>query len=231
MEDLKKVLVFSAHPDDIDFGCAGTAAKSVDAGKTVVYCIITNGEKGIRDPNISPAQITAIRKSEQREAAEVVGVKRVLFLGEIDGELENTNELRGKIVQVIRAEKPDIVFSFDPGNQSFDSFYRFHRDHRVAAAAVFDAVYPASSSHAFFRELGLPHQVREVWFFGAEKPDIFVDISSTFNKKVLALKKHGSQIKDTKEMEKRVRSHAKKAARKAKNKGMQYAESFRRLTF
>ena len=228
--DFKKVLVFSPHPDDLDFACSGTVAKMTKRGIEVVYCIITNGEKGIHKVKLSSKEMISMRKMEQRKAAKVAGVQRVIFLSEIDGELENTKKLRKKIVKVIRGTKPDVVFSLDPSNRTFDSFYRFHRDHRMAAEAVFDAVYPAAGSSAFFPELEragiLPHQVRRMWFFGTETPNVFVDIS--IDDKVEALKQHVGQIEDMKALSRRIRDRARTIGKKKK---MKYAESFRELTF
>ena len=140
--------------------------------------------------------------------------------------------MRKKILKLIREQKPDIVFSFDPANQCFDSFYRFHRDHRVGAEAVFDAIYPAAGSKAFFPELVdsgvMPHQIREAWFFGTKQPNIYVDITDTIDKKIEALKQHDGQILDMKKAEKHILERARKIGKKNK---LKYAESFRQLTF
>ena len=232
MKDFKKILVFSAHPDDLDFGCSGTVAKMTEEGKEVVYCIITNGEKGIQKVNKARGTMIAMRKIEQKEAAKVVGVHKLIFLGETDGDLENTKDVRRKIVKAIREVKPDIIFSFDPANLSFDSFYRFHRDHRMAAEAVFDAMYPAAGSSAFFPELEeagfLPYQIQGAWFFSSASPNIFIDISKTIDRKIEALRRHEGQIGDMEEMEKRIRARARQ---EGKRKKMKYAEAFRSLTF
>lgn len=155
-----------------------------------------------------------------------------MFLREPDGDLENTKMLREKIVRVIREVKPDVIFSFDPANQRFDSFGRFHRDHRVAAESVFDAMYPAAGSDVFFPELAKagfsPHQVQGAWFFGPEKPNVWIDISKTIDKKLKALHSHESQINDARGLEKRIRDRARKEGRKKK---MRYAETFRALVF
>ena len=232
MKNFKKILVFSPHPDDLDFGCSGTVAKLTSEGREVVYCIITNGEKGIQKVNKGRKAMITMREKEQKAAAKVVGVNKVIFLRERDGELEHTRGLRKKIVKTIRQVKPDVVFSLDPANLSFDSFGRFHRDHRVTAEAVFDAMYPAASSSAFFPELektGVPpHQIRGAWFFSTANPNIFIDISKTIDKKMEALRQHAGQIKDMKGIEKWIRFRAKDTGKKRK---MKYAESFRELMF
>lgn len=223
----KTILVFSAHPDDLDFGCSGTVAKLVKQGNKVVYCIISNGEKGVGKLKISPQQIVKLRQKEQKRAASIVGVKDVIFLNEKDGEVENTVALRKKLVSVIRKVKPEIVLSFDPANFLFDNFYRCHSDHRKAAEAVFDALYPASGSQAFFQDLKKkPHAIKEVWFFATYQPNLWIDISGTIDKKIKALLSHSSQISDKKELEKRIFSWVRKMGRKKK---MKYAEAFRKL--
>ena len=146
----KKFLVFSPHPDDVDLGCSATIAKLTREGHEVVYCIVTNGEKGVHKINQSKRAMMLMREGEQQAAGRVVGVDLVIFLRQTDGNLEHTKELRRRLVRVMREVRPDIVIAQDPGNQTFDSFGRFHRDHRVTAEAVFDAIYPAVGSHGFF---------------------------------------------------------------------------------
>jgi LmbE family N-acetylglucosaminyl deacetylase len=235
MEDFRKVLVFSAHPDDLDFGCAGTVAKMTEEGKEVVYCIITDGSKGVQKKehmNMTGREVSAMRAREQKAAAKAVGVSKVLFLGEKDGELENTLNVREKIAKAIRIEKPDIVFVVDPSDCNFESFYRCHRDHRMGAEAVFDAIYPGAGSPAFYPKLGTrgitPHQIKGIWFYGTDKPNIFIDISKTIDKKIEALSRHESQFIDPKDMPKFIKERAKYAGKKRK---MKYAEAFRSLTF
>ena len=149
----KKFLIFSAHPDDLDFGCAATTAKLTSDGHEVIYCILTNGEKGTHKIDQTTKDMVNMREGEQRAAGAVVGVREVIFLGQVDGNLEHTVDVRKAVVRVIRKVQPHIVISQDPGNQSFDNFYRFHRDHRITAEIVFDAIYPATGSKAFFPEL------------------------------------------------------------------------------
>lgn len=229
----KRFLVFSPHPDDVDFGCSGTVAKITKQGNEVIYCVVTNGEKGLgKDKDslrkkINLRQIAKIREKEQKTAAGIVGVKKVIFLREKDGEVENAKELRKKLVRVVRQVRPEIVIGFDPANLAFDNFYRSHRDHRKVAEAVFDSLYPSSGSAAFFPELKeKPHQIKEAWFFGGNSPNFFIDISQTIDKKLSALKSHQSQIKNEKALEKRVLGWARETGKKKK---MKYAEAFRRL--
>ena len=173
-----------------------------------------------------------MREREQEAAGRVVGVHKVIFLRNVDGDLEHTKEVRKQVTRVMRQERPDITLSQDPANNSFSNFYRFNRDHRMAAEIVFDAIYPGVGSDSFFTELAeediLPHQIEEVWFYSTEKPNHYVDITSTIGQKIDALKSHESQIHDMKEMEKQLRKRARDFGKK---KGWKYAEAFRRLTF
>ncbi|OGZ24906.1 MAG: hypothetical protein A2896_02140 [Candidatus Nealsonbacteria bacterium RIFCSPLOWO2_01_FULL_43_32] len=223
----QKFLVFSAHPDDADFGCSGTVAQLVKEGNEVVYCIVSNGEKGTHKVKVSRQAIISLREKEQRAAAGILGVKKVVFLNEKDGEVENTKALRKKIVKVIRQCRPDVVLSFDPVNLVFDNFRRYHRDHRQAAEAVFDAIFPAAGSDAFFKELKIkPHTIKEAWFFASHSPNLWIDISKTINKKIEALLAHASQISSEKELRKKISGWAKETGQE---KHLKYAEKFRKL--
>jgi len=230
----KKYLVFTPHPDDSDFGCAGTVTKLAKEGNTVVLCVITNGNKGVHHYNHAKKKIVAIRMKEQRASAEIQGIKRVIFLNKIDGELENTKALRKEVVKVIRQERPDIVMSLDPGNKTFDNFYRFHHDHRITAETVFDAVYPEATCDVFYPEMVkkgyTSHTIKEMWCFSTDRPTMFVDISKTIDKKIEALKQHKSQIARMEELDPRLREYARKNAKKSRKK-MKYAESFRIISF
>lgn len=231
---MKKFLVISPHPDDLDFACAGTVAQLAAEGNEVSYLIVSDGSKGTRGITegelISKEKLIQMRKEEQREAAGILGVDKVIFLGFEDGEIENTKELRRELVKIIRKRRPDIIFSFDPANLRFDSFHRSHRDHRMAAEAAFDAIYPATHNKLYFPELihqGYePHRIKEVWFFAAANPDKFVDITDTIDKKIAALSCHTSQIPNISEISELVKTWANELGRE---KGYQYAEAFRKV--
>ncbi|MDP2664017.1 MAG: PIG-L deacetylase family protein [bacterium] len=224
---MKKILVISPHPDDLDFGCSGTIAGLIEKGNRVSYLIVSDGSKGVHKGAHTSKQLVEVRKKEQKKAARVVGAKEVYFLGLKDGEIEDTKDLRKKLVRYIRQLKPEIIFSFDPANKAFDSFPRYHRDHRKVAEAAFDAIYPASGNKAFFPELikqgYLPYQPKEAWFFAGNKPDKIVDISKTIGRKIEALSCHQSQITDRKKLEERIREWA----RRIGGKRYRYAEGFR----
>lgn len=228
---MQKFLVISPHPDDSDFGCSGTVAKLVQEGNSVEYLIVSDGSKGSHKVGFGGKKLAGIREKEQKAAAKLVGVQKVVFLGVVDGEAENTAQLRKKLVREIRRVKPDIVLSFDPSSLQFENVYRSHRDHRIVAEAAFDAMYPASGSSSFFPELAeqgfAPHQIQEIWFFATSRPTKWVDISSTLELKIKALCTHESQV-DGAEFEALIR---KRAAEDAKGRKMKYAECFRAIDF
>lgn len=230
MREPSEVLVVSAHPDDVDFGCSGTVALWSRAGTKVNYVICTDGEKGAEEVCDRPEEIRTVRRQEQRAAARVVGAQDVIFLGFPDGELENSQTLRKELVRWIRKIKPEVVFCQDPANRVFENPYVSHRDHRMAAEAAFDALYPACGNPNFFPELleeGLePHKVKEVFFFGTHSPNYWQDISSVMELKVQAVLSHKSQVKDPCSTEKFLLQRFREIGEQA---GVMYAEPFRRL--
>jgi LmbE family N-acetylglucosaminyl deacetylase len=199
------ILVITPHPDDAEFGAAGSVAKMVRQGKTAVYVVVTNGDKGTDDPDLDPAELVRVREKEQRDAARIVGVREVVFLGYPDQGIDDTPDLRKDIVRQIRLFRPQLVITSDPYRR-----YIWHRDHRITGRVVLDAVFPyARDRHAYpeLIEEGLaPHTVPEVWLWAADDSDINFrsDITDTFELKVRALRCHKSQIKEpfSSEMEK-----------------------------
>ncbi len=187
------VLVISAHPDDAEFGVGGTVAKWTEEGKRVVYVVCTSGEKGTDERNISPLQLAAVRREEQRAAAQVLGVAQVIFLHYVDQEVEDTPTFRKDIVRVIRQFRPSLVATSDPYRR-----YLWHRDHRIVGQVVMDAVYPYARDHLAYPDLveeGLePHKVSEVLFWGAEDINYLSDITLTFPRKIAALQCHQTQV-------------------------------------
>jgi LmbE family N-acetylglucosaminyl deacetylase len=226
----KRILVISAHPDDVDFGCAGTLAKLAKEGAEIAYVICTSGEKGSDDPNLSCSKLALLREKEQRAAAKIIGVKEVIFLRKPDGELMYSLEFRGELVRLIREWRPHTIFTHDPANRLFDNQYIFHADHRVVGELAFDAAYPAALNPNFFpaqfRDGLAPHAVSEIYFFATAAPNVWVDITSTLLLKIKALRCHRSQIKDPKIMEKFVHTWF---GAWGKEKNLPYAERFRRL--
>jgi len=210
MTTFDQVLVVLAHPDDPEFFCGGTIARWAASGRNITYCLLTRGDKGADDDNLSTQELAEIREAEQRAAAKVLGVHEVIFLNELDGYVLPTLELRSDIVRVVRQVKPQVVVTCDPTNFFPSNTYINHADHRAAGQVTLDAVYPAARSALYFPELskeeGLePHKVREVYVSGAQNPNITVDITEFFNQKVAALSEHRSQIKDISALEERMR--------------------------
>jgi LmbE family N-acetylglucosaminyl deacetylase len=194
------VLVVTAHPDDVDFGTAGTVAAFTEAGLEVTYCIVTNGDAGGSDRTMSRSDMAALRQREQRAAAAEVGVTDVRFLGHPDGRLLPTIELRRDISRVIRQVRPERVLSPSP-ERRWDFIFASHPDHLAAGEATVCAVYPDARNPFAHPELlddeGLePWTVNELWIMGGEGPNMAVETTSTIKRKVAALLSHQSQIAD-----------------------------------
>ena len=191
------VLVLSAHPDDAEFGAAGTVARWTDEGKKIVYVICTNGDKGTSDRTLAPDQLLKIRKKEQQAAAEVLGVQEVVFLDFPDQGLEDTPALRKQIVRLIRTYQPGALVTSDPYRR-----YLWHRDHRIIGQVAMDAVFPYARDHLAYPDMlaqGLePHKVAEILFWGAEDINYRSDITDTFDRKIDALRCHASQMREFK---------------------------------
>ena len=224
MTEQVQVLVTTPHPDDAETRFAGSVAKWTREGKNVVYIVISNGDKGTNDPAISPKELAATREKEQLAAAEVLGVKEVIFLRYPDQGLENTPELRKDIVRQIRIFKPDTVVTVDPHGRYMD-----HRDHRIVGYATVEAVYPAAESAYAFPELldeGLkPHRVTEMLFSGRMQHNYFEDISDTIDIKVSAIKCHRSQVGNRPGFGEMLKNAARTNAR---DLDIEYAEGFHR---
>jgi LmbE family N-acetylglucosaminyl deacetylase len=222
---IQRVLVVTAHPDDSEFGAGGTVARLVREGKQVSYCIVTNGNKGSGDRSMTPERLAEIRAEEQRNAARVLGVETVDFLGFPDCEVEDTRESRMAVTAAIRRHRPDRLIIQNPHRTK--NLGASHRDHRTVAGIALDCVYPLARDHMAFPELlaqGLePHRVREVWMMWWDNPETVVDISDTIDLKIKALACHASQFKDFAAVEQRVRE---RAAFFGKPQGYAYAETF-----
>jgi len=203
-------LVVAAHPDDPEFGVAGTVAGWVDQGWAVTYCLCTYGDAGGFDPDVPRAEIGGIRRFEQIAAAREVGVEDVRFLGYPDGALEPTPELVRDIVRVIRDVRPDRMI-ISSTERDWTRIARSHPDHLAAGEASIRAIYPYARNPFAFPELlaeeGLEAwTVPEAWVFGGPSPDRFVDITDQFDRKMAALSRHTSQISDLEALTGRLRS-------------------------
>lgn len=193
-----RILVVAAHPDDIEFGVAGSVARWIDEGAEVTYCIVTDGAAGADDPTTDPKELARTRQEEQRAAAAAVGVTDVRFLGYRDGILEPTLDVRRDITRIIREVRPYRVVCHDPTTILVDGRYVNHPDHRASGEAAVYAVFPSAVVPLIFPELleeGLkPHRVAELYMFLTLQPDTHVDISSAIDRKIAALLCHKSQL-------------------------------------
>ena len=226
MNDYQTVLVVTPHPDDAESGAGGAIAKWCREGKEVILVVCTNGDKGTKDREIRPEHLAEIREKEQLESAGVLGLSDVVFLRYPDQGLEDCDHFREKIVRLIRERRPEIVVTVDSGNR-----YLRHRDHYNCYRVTLDAVFPYARDHlAYPQHLaeGLePHNVQEVWLFRPSDPDLFIDITDTFETKYEALYKHASQVGDRSwEREERARNRASEVGKKI---GVQFAEQFKRI--
>ena len=226
----ESVMAIVAHPDDIEFSCSGTVARWVRYGARAAYVVCTSGDVGIADLSITRQDAARIREAEQREAARVAGVEEVIFLGEPDGMLEATMDLRRRLVREIRRFKPEVVITGDPTVLFPGDDYINHPDHRAAAVAALDAVFPAAGQPHLFQELeqeGLhAHKVCRVYVTTWGEAATYVSIDETIDVKIAALRAHKSQMKDW-DPEEQIKEWA---GGRAKGKEMEYAESFRVIT-
>lgn len=225
------VLVVMAHPDDAEFGCGGTIAKWAAAGKEINYVLCTSGDKGSSDPNVSPFQLAQTRRKEQVNAAHALGAREVTFLAYEDGILTNTLQLRRDIVREIRRYRPDAVICQDPTARFGGNRYLNHPDHRAAGDACLDAVYPSARDPHVFPELLLegfqPHKVREVFMSTMQNPDVWIDISECFERKLEGLRQHTSQVGDRfDDVIERIRERSRQTAR-AFNLPFEMGEGYR----
>ncbi len=224
-EMTERVMVIAAHPDDPEFGCAGTVLKWARAGRQITYVLLTSGDKGSHNPDLRPGRLAALREAEQRAAAADLGVQQVIFLRYPDGMLENTLELRRQLAGLIRQHQPHIVMTIDPWRH-----YQLHPDHRAAGQAALDAVYAAREWYIFPEQLvdGVdPWRVREVYLFWTDSPDYWEDITCCIEARIAALARHASQVgTNHSELAQRIRQRAEEAGRQP---GFPFAEAFKRI--
>ena len=223
-----RVLVIVAHPDDAEAAAGGTVAKFVHEGAQVAFCIVTNGDKGSGDRTMTPERLTTIRQAEQRNAARILGVESIEFLGFPDCEVENTLESRRAVTAAIRRHRPDLILTQNPNRTK--RLGASHRDHRIVGGIALDCVSPLARDHMAFPELlaqGLePHTVKEVQLMVWENPELVVDISGTIDLKIAALACHVSQVPDRVALDRSVRE---RHGRFGQIQGYRYAELFARM--
>ena len=207
-----RFMVIAGHPDDADFGPAGTAARWIDAGSVGWLVCCTSGDQGGEDPDADPLDLAAVREAEQRAAAAVIGYAGVSFLHQPDGALANDLPLRELLVREIRTFKPDAVLATDPETLFYRSGGVNHTDHRAAGMAAVDAVYPAARNPMAFPALarnGLAaHEVSRIYLFWSERPNAWIDVTATLDRKLAALAEHRSQIRDMDALSTRIREWA-----------------------
>jgi LmbE family N-acetylglucosaminyl deacetylase len=228
----QKILVILAHPDDPEFFCGASIAQWVKEGHHVSYCLLTKGEKGVNQ-NFNPGNdIVKVRMHEQANAGKVLGVENIIYLDYEDGYLEPSMKLRKDIIRVIRSKKPSIIVSCDPTNYYMRDIYINHPDHRAAGQAVIDAVFPASQNPLFFPELLkenlLPHIINEVWLSLPKEPNIKLDVTEIWGKKISALLCHQSQIGENEKFLKRM---AERKTEDSSMKNPRFEETFHRIVF
>ena len=207
-----RFMIIVAHPDDADFGPAGTAARWIDAGSEGWLVCCTSGDQGGEDPDADPLDLAALRETEQRAAGAIVGYAGVTFLHQPDGALANDLALREQLVREIRTFRPDAVLTNDPDTLFYKGGGINHTDHRAAGIAAVDAVYPAARNPMAFPWLArsgvAAHKVRRVYLFWSDRSDTWVDVSATLERKVDALRAHASQIREPDRLAERIRAWA-----------------------
>jgi LmbE family N-acetylglucosaminyl deacetylase len=226
----RSILCISAHPDDNEFTIAGSVARWTGEGREVVFCLVTSGGAGTNEHTPSAEGLIPIRERECHEAARILGVRELVFLGYQDGMLEPTIELRRDLTRVIRRHRPDVVVCGDPTVRWYGNEYLNHPDHRAVASAALDAVFPSAETRFIFPELlteGFePHHVKELLIRGATSPDAWVDITDTLSIKSQALRAHVSQIGAGEWVDALLAGWG---ATEGKRVGVRYAEAYRRM--
>ncbi len=226
----ERVLVIVAHPDDPEFGAAGTVALWASQGAEVTYVIVTDGRKGSAEKEMTSEKLVALREQEQQAAADALGVSRLVFLKQPDGEIENNDALREMIVRQIRTYKPDVLITHDPTSRIVDESRLNHRDHRTVGDATLDAVFPLARdrlNYPIHESEGLePHKVLDIFLIFSHRPNYWVDITPTIEQKIASLQAHASQIGHVEDLPEMIRARGRRTAEKI---SFEYGEAFRRV--
>jgi LmbE family N-acetylglucosaminyl deacetylase len=231
---VERVLVVVAHPDDADFGAAGTIATWTEAGLEVSLCCITDGDAGGFDPDVPRSEIAGIRQAEQRAAAKAVGVEDVVFLGYPDGRLEVTIDLRRDLSRIIRQKRPHRILLQSP-ERNWERIYASHPDHLAAGEAAMCAVYPDARNP--FTHLELAEEGLEAWTVGetwvmssaGAAANRYIDVTDVFPRKLEALRAHVSQTSHMEDLEGMLRGWLGVNAHSAGYPEGRLAEAFRVL--
>ncbi len=220
----QSAMTIFAHPDDMEFSCGGTLAKWSKAGCEITVVLCTSGNVGTHDGHYTPDTLAAVREAEQHKACEVLGVKHLEFLRHDDGRLVADLTLRRELVGLIRRYKPEVVFCGDPNLVFWGPNRINHPDHRAAALAAIDAIFPCASMELLWPEEGPVHEVHGIYVRAFDVLDTWIDVASTIELKIKALREHHSQLDDNKGLEDMIRQ---RHADAGKDKGMAFAEAFR----
>jgi len=227
---VERALVIGAHPDDPECAAGGTIAKWAGEGIDVTIVITTNGNKGTPELEMPGDQLAALRRQEQLDAAKAAGAQDVVFLDNNDCELVNSLAFREQIVRVIRQYRPDVVLTHDPRTITLGGRSLNHPDHRATGQATLDAIFPTARDPLNFpdhlRAGLLPHGVLDIYLWGAEAPNTWVDISDVMDLKIAAIKCHKTQVREPEQMETRVRE---RTAKTAEGHEMAHAEAYYRI--
>lgn len=231
-EKVQRALIIMAHPDDPDFSCAGTAILMAQHGIEVTYMILTNGDKGNHNPEITREQLIDLRKREQRAAAEMSGVHQVVFMGQEDGFLQPTKELRRRVVREIRRIRPQLIITSCPDRYYGGAGYINHPDHRNAGLVTLEAIFPATDNMMFFPELMdegyLPHKISQLYIVGDAQVDLRLDITDVFQQKIDSIICHKTQIREPEKLHERM---TQRAGQKQDDGTIRYFEQYRVLKF
>lgn len=232
----QRALIFVPHPDDAEFSMGGTMAKWAAEGKELILVVVTNGAMGNNDPNVDRDWLIETRKQEQRKAAQITGVKEVIFFGYEDGHIEDTHELRRDMSREIRRWKPDVVAGPDPSLWYFAPFYINHPDHRAVGEAFCAAVNPGATTVPLYREelydKGFePHQVSVCLLTFPKEPDFFIDITEHIDAKIESVMVHLSQTPEFRPgTDERIKEMSSRIAQMS-GQDFQYAEGFKYFFF
>ena len=212
-----------AHPDDLEFSSGGTVAKFAKEGKRIILIQVTSGDRGTEDLSFTPETLGATREAEECEAAKRLGISEVEFLREPDGAVVPDLKLRERMTRMIRTYRPDVIVTPDPFRP-----YALHPDHRAVGMAAHDAVYPTARDPLYYPDhlaSGLQsHKTAEIWYFGSDVPDVWIDITGTFDDKINALRAHVTQVGEAVELADRLRGHSSEIA---KDQPFELAEAFK----
>jgi LmbE family N-acetylglucosaminyl deacetylase len=200
---IKRALCIVAHPDDIEFYCAGSVLIMTAHGAMVDFVVVTSGDKGARDARKSREKVARLREREQELAADIVGAHHTSFLRHPDAELVESLELREQLVREIRLTRPDVLLTFDPNVP-----YRYHPDHRVVGRVALDAAWPSARDPLTFPKVGDPHETAEAWCFAGQQPDMEIDVGDVIGKKIEARLAHASQTPNPASLMRRWRAIA-----------------------